>query len=197
MWPELERVMRLIPPGQISEEELLGLFRPEGFEVLASGPGRIDTISVAPDGEPIRVPAIYLLARRHRAISAADDAAGVGTSVLFENDRVRVWEMTLQPGETCAPHQHRNDYLMLYPEPALGRSTSRSQVERLEAGFVGFAAVGKQGLPPHQITNLGPEPATHYIIELLGPSVAATAQPPAHNGRIRLETPSREAKPQG
>ncbi|MBO0748612.1 MAG: hypothetical protein J2O47_09675, partial [Acidimicrobiaceae bacterium] len=89
--------------------------------------------------------------------------------------------MTLRPGETCAPHRHPNDYLMLYPEPALGRSTSRSQVERLEAGFVAFAAVGRQGLPPHQITNLGPEPATHYIIELLGPSVAATAQPPAHN----------------
>ncbi|MBO0684182.1 MAG: hypothetical protein J2P45_13560 [Candidatus Dormibacteraeota bacterium] len=127
-------------------------------------------------------------------MSTADDSAGVGTNVLFENDRVRVWEMTLQPGETCAPHRHRNDYLMLYPEPALGRSTSRSQVERVEAGFVAFAAVGRQGLPPHQITNLAPAPARHYIIELLGPSVADSAQPPAHNGRIRLETYNRVAQ---
>lgn len=118
----------------------------------------------------------------------ADPPAGqVGSELLFANDRVRVWAMHLEPGETCAPHQHRNDYLMLYPEPALGRSTSRSRVERVEPGFVAFAAVGTQGLPPHQITNLGPGPSTHYIIELLGPSAAATAQPPAHNGRIHVE----------
>ncbi len=59
--------MRMIPPGQITEEELLGLFSPDRFEVIAAGAGRIDTINVLPDGEPIRVPAIYLLARAHRA----------------------------------------------------------------------------------------------------------------------------------
>ncbi len=63
MWPELERVMRLIPPGQITEQELTELFGAERFEVIATGPSRIDTINVLPDGEPIRVPAIYLLAR--------------------------------------------------------------------------------------------------------------------------------------
>jgi len=97
-----------------------------------------------------------------------------------------------QPGETCASHRHHHDYLMLYPEPAVGRSTSRSSVEHLESGFVAFATVGPHGLPPHQITNLGPDPATHYIIELLGPSAAAEAQPPVHNGRIHLAPDSRK-----
>lgn len=143
-------------------------FPADSFEVLATGAGRIETINIAPDGEPIRVPAVYLLTRRYRPGAAEDDGAGVGTSVLFENDRVRVWEMTLEPGETCPPHRHRHDYLMLYPEPAVGRSTSRSRVEHLDAGFVAFAAVGRQGLPPHQITNLGHERGRHYIVELLG-----------------------------
>lgn len=111
----------------------------------------------------------------------------VGSELLFADDRVRVWVMRLEPGETSARHRHRNDYLMLYPEPAVGRSSTRSQVERIEAGFVAFATVGSHGLPPHQITNLGPAPATHYIIELLGPSASDSPQPPAHNGRIHVE----------
>lgn len=49
----------------------------------------------------------------------------VGTRVLFENDRVRVWEMRLKPGEASERHVHESDYLFvnlseaditLYPE---------------------------------------------------------------------------------
>jgi hypothetical protein len=111
----------------------------------------------------------------------------VGTTVLFENDRVRVWEMTLDPGETCDLHRHCHDYLMIYPDAALGRSSSRSRLERVEAGLVAFATVGAEGLPPHQITNAGERRSTHYVVELLGPSAAATAQPLDHNGRVQVE----------
>lgn len=38
---------------------------------------------------------------------------GIGTRVLFENDRVRVWEMRLEPGERSAVHRHDNDYVMV------------------------------------------------------------------------------------
>ena len=120
---------------------------------------------------------------------STDPVDQVGSELLFANDRVRVWVMRLEPGETCALHRHHTDYLMLYPEPAVGRSTTRDRAERVEAGFVAFATVGRHGLPPHQITNLGPAPATHYVIELLGPSAADSPQPPTHNGRIHLEPP--------
>ena len=40
----------------------------------------------------------------------------VGTRVLFENDRVRVWEMTLAPGERSAIHRHDLDYLLVFFE---------------------------------------------------------------------------------
>ena len=95
--------------------------------------------------------------------------------------------MTLEPGETCHLHRHRHDYLMIYPDASLGRSSSRSRLERVEAGLVAFATVGAEGLPPHQITNAGETRSTHYVVELLGPSAAATAQPVAHNGRVRVE----------
>jgi SAM-dependent methyltransferase len=67
LWPELERVMRQIPPGQITEPELVSLFSPDRFEVICTGAGHIDTRNVLPDGEAIRVPAICALIRPHQA----------------------------------------------------------------------------------------------------------------------------------
>jgi quercetin dioxygenase-like cupin family protein len=32
--------------------------------------------------------------------------ADVGTRLVFENERVRVWEFTLQPGETVDAHRY-------------------------------------------------------------------------------------------
>jgi hypothetical protein len=37
----------------------------------------------------------------------------VGTKLLFENDRVKVWEMALEPGEESAVHRHDLDYVMV------------------------------------------------------------------------------------
>ena len=36
--------------------------------------------------------------------------ADVGTKLIFENERVRVWEFTLRPGESIEPHDHVHDY---------------------------------------------------------------------------------------
>ncbi len=40
----------------------------------------------------------------------------VATKLLFENDRVRVWEMDLAPGESSAVHEHTLDYLLIQLE---------------------------------------------------------------------------------
>jgi hypothetical protein len=39
---------------------------------------------------------------------------GVGSRVTFENDRVRVWEMELAPGERSDTHRHDLDYLLVF-----------------------------------------------------------------------------------
>jgi hypothetical protein len=62
--PIFPRMMQLIPPGQISTEELVGLFTAHGFQVVATGTSSIHTTNTLPNGEVIRVPAIYTLARR-------------------------------------------------------------------------------------------------------------------------------------
>lgn len=37
----------------------------------------------------------------------------VATRLLFENDRVRVWEMDLAPGARSATHRHELDYVLV------------------------------------------------------------------------------------
>ena len=37
----------------------------------------------------------------------------VGTRLLFENDRVRVWDLRLEPGESTGLHRHTSDFLYI------------------------------------------------------------------------------------
>ncbi len=36
--------------------------------------------------------------------------SGVGTNKVFENDKVIVWEMALEPGESTGVHKHEHEY---------------------------------------------------------------------------------------
>lgn len=47
---------------------------------------------------------------------ATEELGEVATRMLYENDRVRVWEMTLAPGERSAKHRHDLDYLLVFLE---------------------------------------------------------------------------------
>jgi len=37
--------------------------------------------------------------------------SGVGTKVVFEDDRIKVWELELSPGQKTAVHKHEMDYM--------------------------------------------------------------------------------------
>ena len=47
-------------------------------------------------------------------MAAEDRVLGdVGTRLVWENDRVRIWELVLAPGERSAVHEHTLDYLLI------------------------------------------------------------------------------------
>jgi hypothetical protein len=48
------------------------------------------------------------------ATDERDELGDVATRMLFDNDRVRVWEMALAPGERSARHRHDLDYLLVF-----------------------------------------------------------------------------------
>jgi hypothetical protein len=95
----------------------------------------------------------------------------IGTEVIFENDRVRVWEMRLAPGEASAVHRHDHDYMLVQlegdriaaePEP----DTQGPYKEYLEADIVpgAFVFIPKGGIETAR--NVGTEPYRELIIEL-------------------------------
>lgn len=120
----------------------------------------------------------------------SDDAypTDPGDVLLFENDRVRVWSMTLAPGQTYRFHQHLHDHFVLWPEAGRARAQEAGKdwgfVQRAEPGFVMFRTVGRDApLPAHRLHNLDDHAVTHYIVELLGESPHADAQPRVYNHR--------------
>lgn len=49
---------------------------------------------------------------RFREEHGNDPLGNVGTQLLFEDDHVRIWEMTLEPGEWSDLHHHEHDYYL-------------------------------------------------------------------------------------
>ena len=43
----------------------------------------------------------------------SDPLGGVGGRVILEDDRVRMWELILEPGEASALHYHEYDYYLI------------------------------------------------------------------------------------
>jgi len=90
--------------------------------------------------------------------------ADVGTKLIFENDRVRVWEFTLAPGESIGAHTHEHDYFF-YPIEGGTLTVTRAtgaQPATLEAGKVYYRTAGDT----HGATNLGPRRYHEVLVEL-------------------------------
>jgi hypothetical protein len=95
----------------------------------------------------------------------------IGSKVVFEDDRVRVWILKLAPGDESPSHQHHLDHLLIQvlgdriavvPEPD---STSPFK-EYLEADVVPGAVtfVPRGGIETAR--NVGQEPYREIIVEL-------------------------------
>ena len=95
----------------------------------------------------------------------------VGTRLLFENDRVKTWELRLAPGEESAAHRHELDHLLIQlsgdrvaviPEP----DTEGPYREYLEAEVIPGMTVFVRRGGVETARNVGGEPYREIIIEL-------------------------------
>jgi quercetin dioxygenase-like cupin family protein len=113
----------------------------------------------------------------------------IGTELLFENDRIRVWQMVLQPGEESPHHRHQADYVFVYTTPSRmtafleGQEPSTSDFDE---GYVQYTEVGPG--TNHHIRNSGTIEHRQILVEIKGPSVAQALQTPENNGRSRATT---------
>lgn len=90
----------------------------------------------------------------------------IGTSVVFENEHVRVWEVRLEPGETQTWHKHHHPYLIVGVEGADNRMDfldgSEPRHMQETPGRVVFRDAGKV----HMLTNEGTTRYVNRLIEL-------------------------------
>jgi len=115
-----------------------------------------------------------------------DISTNIGTELLFENDRIRVWSMVLQPGEESPLHRHEGDYAFVYTTPSRITAFREGQepvTTEYADGFVQYTEVG-QGIV-HKIRNDAQEVHRQILFELKGPSAAPSPRPPESNGRVR------------
>lgn len=103
-------------------------------------------------------------------LSAAATNYTVGTTLLLENEHVRVWDLTLPPGERTPFHCHRTTYF--YRCDSGGRWRLRSidgEVIHGEdaAGEVTFHELAPGEMLVHELANTGDAPLRYTTIELL------------------------------
>jgi hypothetical protein len=118
-------------------------------------------------------------------MSSASDH--VATRLLFENARLRVWEMTLAPGQASDWHRHPNDYVFVNLSPAqvtLFDMEGDPVTRGLDNGFVEYTQVGPGGQPPHQLVNAGEKHLRQVLIEFLGSSVSSESIESETNNRF-------------
>jgi quercetin dioxygenase-like cupin family protein len=92
----------------------------------------------------------------------------VGTKLLFENDRVRVWDLRLKPGEQTEFHCHATDYLYVVigdgKLQTLFPDGTADPPREMHDGDVRFRQV--DGASIHAARNVGSRPWRNIVIEL-------------------------------
>lgn len=94
----------------------------------------------------------------------------VGTRLLSENDRVRVWEIRLKPGERIGFHRHVLDYFWTAITPGRARSHQQdgSTVEtEYYAGETRHDTYGPGESKTHDLENIGKAELVFTTVEFL------------------------------
>ena len=102
----------------------------------------------------------------------------IGTELLFENDVVRVWSMTLEPGQSMPYHVHLLDYVYVYVTPSritfMEHPGQVKWTRDYEDGYVNYVSVG-DGIA-HQIRNDAGVPHRQILVEFKTVKGAASTQ---------------------
>jgi len=94
----------------------------------------------------------------------------LGTSVWFENDRIRVWEVLLEPGERGAFHSHTTNYFWTVVEGSRGLqrfSDGTFVVRDYLVGETKYLEHSEEEFLIHDLENVGDTRLRFVTVELL------------------------------
>lgn len=91
----------------------------------------------------------------------------VGSSILYEDDVVRVWDATVEPGGTLPIHFHDLDYVTVTLTEGDVEAHEADGTVRSGHRYIGDVQVTKVGTgQTHVLKNVGTTPYRNRIIEL-------------------------------
>ena len=96
---------------------------------------------------------------------AEEKTGKLGSSVLFENEHVKVWRNDLEPGEASDLHHHSMHYLFVatsHGDLRIEHADGTSGENIMEIGSV---VMGEKD-STHRLINAGPKPYSSVIIEI-------------------------------
>lgn len=89
----------------------------------------------------------------------------VGTQFLFENERVKVWNLVLEPGEASPWHHHNTEYVIVVTEPGSLR-VEREDGTAEEREYRQGEIIYRPKHLVHRAINIGKARYCNAIIEL-------------------------------
>ncbi|MET0566027.1 MAG: hypothetical protein ABW021_06270 [Acidimicrobiia bacterium] len=104
-------------------------------------------------------------------LEAAAQNLKVGTTIWFENDRIRVWEILLQPGERGAFHSHVTNYFWTVVEGSQGLQRFADGTFVVRDYLIGetkYLEHTPETALIHDLENVGNSTLRFVTVELLG-----------------------------
>lgn len=127
-----------------------------------------------------------------RELAASRDNGCVGTELLSEDSRVRVWSIRLRPGERIGFHTHVLDYFWTALNAGRARShhgDGRTYETEYFAGETQHATFAKGEAKTHDLENIGGTDLLFSTVEFLDSANAALPVPDS----VRLVAPRKLA----
>ncbi|MGH8915209.1 MAG: hypothetical protein ACRDZM_11930 [Acidimicrobiia bacterium] len=104
-------------------------------------------------------------------LEAAPQNHDLGTSMWFENDHIRVWEVLLQPRERGAFHAHTTNYFWTVVEGSRGLQRFADGTFAIRDYLVGetrYLEHTPETALIHDLENIGDSTLRFVTVELLG-----------------------------
>ncbi|MEE8406441.1 MAG: hypothetical protein V3S32_04760 [Acidimicrobiia bacterium] len=103
-------------------------------------------------------------------LSSAPSNLDVGTTLRFENERIRLWEVLLQPGERGPFHSHVTNYFWTVVEGGRGLqrlSDGTYVVREYQVGETRYLDHAPETALIHDLENVGETTLRFVTVELL------------------------------
>lgn len=103
-------------------------------------------------------------------LAAAPDNHDLGTSLWFENQRIRVWEVLLQPGARGPFHAHTSNYFWTVVEASRGLqrfADGTFLIRDYQVGETKYLEHTPDTALIHDLENIGDTPLRFVTVEIL------------------------------